>query len=72
MKHHDEPLIGRVATLEGKRDHGFISAEDGRLVYFHRNSVEADGFDALTTGQAVRFSEDRGDKGPQATFVKPL
>lgn len=72
VKHHDEPLIGRVATLEGDRDHGFISAEDGRLIYFHRNSVDADGFDALETGQPVRFSEGRGDKGPQATFVKPL
>lgn len=72
VKRHDEPLVGRIATLEGNRDHGFISASDGRLIYFHRNSVESDGFDALTTGQAVRFAEDRGDKGPHATFVKPL
>ncbi len=72
VKHHDEPLIGRIATLDGERDHGFISVDDGRLIYFHRNSVEADGFFTLTTGQAVRFAEDRGDKGPQATFVKPL
>jgi cold shock CspA family protein len=69
-KHYDEPLIGRIASLDGERDHGFMSTNDERLIYFYRNSVGSDGFDVLTPGQAVRFSEDRGEKGPQATFAR--
>ena len=28
--------------------------------------------DDLEEGQQVRFSESRGDKGPQASFVRPI
>lgn len=70
VKHHDEPPRGRIASLFPDTGHGFIASADGRQVYFHRNSVEGNQFDALKPGQTVSFSEDRGDKGPQATFVK--
>ena len=29
-------------------------------------------FDDLREGEEVRFSEAEGDKGPQATFVRPV
>lgn len=72
VKHHEPPPTGRIAALVVAEDHGHISSADGRLIYFHRNSVEGDAFDTLEVGQQVRFSEEVGDKGPQATFVKPL
>lgn len=72
VKHHDAPPTGRIATLVPEEDHGHIAAADGRLIYFHRNSVEGDAFETIQVGQEVRFSEAQGDKGPQATFVKPL
>jgi cold shock CspA family protein len=57
---------GRVARLE--TDHGFIEAEDGREIYFHRNSVLG-GLEAPRVGTEVRFAEEIGDKGPQASTV---
>src|SRR5205823_4404747 len=39
-------------------------------IYFHRNSVVGAGFDRLTLGALVRFSEEMGEKGPQASTVK--
>ena len=57
---------GRVTRLES--DHGFLEAEDGRERYFHRNSVLG-GFERLVVGTTVRFAEEVGDKGPQASTV---
>lgn len=72
VKTHEAPPHGRITALDPETDHGFIAAADGREIYFHRNAVAADGFDALEVGQEVRFSEAVGDKGPQATIVEPL
>ena len=72
VKEHETPPHGVIAVLRPEADHGFIAASDGREIYFHRNAVAEDGYDALETGQAVQFSEDRGEKGPQASFVQPL
>lgn len=71
VKHHAAPPTGKIAALVPEADHGHISTPDGRLIYFHRNSVQGDVFDALEEGQQVQFTETDGDKGPQATFVKP-
>jgi len=72
IKSHETPPHGRVIALHPDRDHGFIAASDGREIYFHRNSVEGGGFDRLQVGQEVRFAETVGDKGPQATIVRPV
>ena len=72
VKLHESPPHGVIASLHPDRDHGFISAADGREIYFHRNSVSGDAFNALSPGQHVRFAEEIGDKGPQATFVQPV
>ena len=69
---HEAPPQGTISSLVPERDHGFIAASDGREIYFHRNSVAGIKFDNLAIGQAVRFSEAIGDKGPQATSVRPI
>ena len=48
-----------------------LAAADGRLVYFHQNSVVDGGFATLQVGEEVRFvAQDReSDKGPQASTV---
>jgi len=66
VKHHEVPPHGRISSLFG--DYGFIATPDGREVYFHRNAV-CDGFDGLEVGTEVRFAEEPGEKGPQATTV---
>jgi ribosomal subunit interface protein len=74
VKTHETPLQGRVARLFPDDGYGFVAATDGREIYFHRNSVIDDGFDALTVGQAVQLAvaEDESDAGPQATTVRPI
>ena len=71
VKVHQEPLQGTIASLHADRSHGFIKSADGREIYFHRNSVEGGAFDALSVGEDVRFSEEMGNNGPQATVVSP-
>lgn len=72
VKEHETPPHGRIAALHPERDHGFITASDGREIYFHRNSVAEVKLEDLHPGQEVRFSEGAGDKGPQATLVRPI
>jgi ribosomal subunit interface protein len=69
VKTHETPAIGRVVRLFPERGYGFIATADGREIYFHRNAVLDDGFDKLAEGAEVRFAEESGDKGPQASTV---
>jgi cold shock CspA family protein/ribosome-associated translation inhibitor RaiA len=70
VKLHDETPQGRISKLFP--DYGFITTADGRDVYFHRNSVLGDGFETLALGSAVRFVEEQGHEGPQASTVHPV
>lgn len=65
----EAPVYARVARLLSAQDHGFLETPDGREIYFHRNSVLNDGFDRLKVGVEVRFTEELGEKGPQASTV---
>ncbi len=72
VKAHQPPPHGKIAALHPEKDHGFIASADGREIYFHRNSVSGIRFEDLQPGTEVRFSEATGDKGPQATLVRPI
>jgi ribosomal subunit interface protein len=69
VKAHAIPDHGRVLRLDPARDCGFIGTPDGREVYFHRNSVVGARFEALEEGSEVRFVEEAGEQGPQASTV---
>jgi cold shock CspA family protein len=71
VKHHDPTPIGRVSRIDPSGDFGFIATSDGREIYFHKNSVLNGGFARLKPGSAVAFAEEEGDKGPQASTVRP-
>ena len=60
---------GRVAQLFPIDEYGYIEAEDGHEVYFHQNSVIDGKFEKLQIGAKVRYAEEDGDKGPQASTV---
>jgi len=62
-------LAGTVVRLAPDQDFGFIETE-GREIYFHRNSVLDGHFDRLRIGNPVRFAEEAGEKGPQASTVR--
>jgi cold shock CspA family protein len=69
VKDHEEQPRGRVTKLFPDRGYGFIETPDGLEVYFHRNSVLDRGFDRLAIGTEVRFVEEEGEQGPQASTV---
>jgi len=69
LKNHVSPPRGVIKTLFTDRGYGFIETEDGREVYFHANSVVDGKFEKLKVGTKVRFAEEDGDKGPQASTV---
>jgi ribosomal subunit interface protein len=70
VKTHEIPCHGSVVELSA--DYGRIGTLNGRSIYFHRNSVVDEGFDALEVGCEVRYVETSGEEGPQASMVSPI
>jgi ribosomal subunit interface protein len=70
VKSHRAPPLARVARIFGERGFGFLENEDGEEIYFHRNSVLRQAFAALAPGVLVRYHEEPGDYGPQASTVE--
>lgn len=62
------PPTGRVVRIFKDDGFGFLEGPDGREIYFHQNSV-LEGFDTLEVGSEVRFAEEQGIEGPQASTV---
>ena len=71
VKNHGLQKSGTVIRLFPDHNHGFIESEDGRDIYFHRNSVVGDGFDSLAVDDPIRYVEEEDDLGPQASIVYP-
>lgn len=65
-----QPGRARVVRLFPWEGYGFLQTDDGREIYFHRNSVLHSGFDRLEVGTEVRYAEEEGDNGPQATTIE--
>jgi cold shock CspA family protein len=70
VKQHEAPPHGRVVSLSPENNYGKIETSDGREIYFHRNSVLDEKFDSLQIGSEVRYHEENGEQGPQASSVK--
>jgi cold shock CspA family protein len=64
------PPQARVTRLYPEEGYGFLTTPGGREIYFHRASVLNGGFDRLTIGSEVRFTEEPGEEGPQASSVQ--
>ncbi|MBI4642020.1 MAG: HPF/RaiA family ribosome-associated protein, partial [Candidatus Tectomicrobia bacterium] len=72
VKVHEAAPYARVSKLFPEEDYGFLETPNGREIYFHRNSVLHPGFNRLQIGTEVRFAEEQGEKGPQASTVAIL
>jgi ribosome-associated translation inhibitor RaiA len=70
--HPEQERVAMVDKLFPQEGYGFLKTVEGRVLYFHRNSVLADDFDRLEIGTGVRYVETMGDKGPQASTVQIL
>jgi len=69
VKAHGETPHGKIRRLFPEGGYGFIEAADGREVYFHHLAVLDGAFSKLEVGSEVRFVEEQGDDGPQASTV---
>jgi cold shock CspA family protein/ribosome-associated translation inhibitor RaiA len=69
VKEHPRQQV--MALVEKILDgYGFLRANDGREIYFHRNSVLHPGFEELREGMGVSYVEEEGRKGPQASSLR--
>lgn len=64
-----ESSSGFVKYLNVGKGYGFLQSTDGHEVYFHRNSLVGRSFEDLALGDHLRFVEEDGEKGPQASSV---
>jgi cold shock CspA family protein/ribosome-associated translation inhibitor RaiA len=67
VKSRTPEIHGRISKLFP--EYGFLETADGREIYFHHNSVLDRNFDHLKVGMEVRFVEEEGERGPQASTV---
>jgi cold shock CspA family protein len=72
LKVHERSSHARVTKLFPDEGFGFLETAEGREIYFHENSVLDAGFSGLKVGAEVHLVEEMGDKGPQATTVRPV
>jgi cold shock CspA family protein/ribosome-associated translation inhibitor RaiA len=61
---------GTVKEIFPAQGYGFLETKDDRQIYFNQASVLNNHFNRLRVGTRVRFSEETGEKGPQASTVK--
>jgi ribosome-associated translation inhibitor RaiA/cold shock CspA family protein len=69
VKHHEELPHARISALFPDKSYGFLTTPDGREIYFHEHSVINRDFKHLQVGMEVHFTEERGEKGPQASTL---
>ena len=63
---------GTVKWFSDEKGFGFIAGEDGNDVFVHHSGIQGSGFKSLYEGQAVEFEVTQGQKGLQATDVRPV
>ena len=63
-------MEGIVRKLIWDRGFGFITAEDGKDVFFHHSSLSGGDFNILKQGVSVEFDLEEGPKGQRAVNVK--
>jgi len=69
VKHHEQAPLARIDRLFPDEGYGFIITYDDKEIYFHENSVLNYQFKKLKKGMEVRFVEEIGEKGAQASSV---
>ena len=60
---------GKVKWFNAEKGYGFITGEDGKDVFVHYSSINAEGFKTLDEGQTVTYNVIESDRGKQASAV---
>ncbi len=64
---------GTVKWFNETKGFGFITpADGGEDLFAHFKEIQGNGFKTLTEGQRVEFVPARGQKGMQATQIRPV
>lgn len=63
---------GTVKWFSNEKGYGFIEQEGGDDLFVHYSEIAMDGYKTLVQGQRVEFEVTEGDKGQQASAVRPL
>ncbi len=64
---------GTVKWFNDQKGYGFVTPENGGAdLFVHFSAIQGEGFKTLTEGQTVEFEETQGQKGPQASNVRPV
>ncbi len=63
-------MEGKIKKLISDRGFGFITAEDGKEVFFHHSALTVGDFDSLVEGNGVEFDLESGPQGPRAANVR--
>ncbi|MEN3342841.1 MAG: cold shock protein [Actinomycetota bacterium] len=64
---------GTVKWFSDEKGYGFITPEDGsKDLFVHHTGIAGEGFKSLSEGAKVEFEPTEGQKGPQATNVRPV
>ncbi len=61
---------GKIKKVIRDRGFGFIEAEDGSEIFFHRTGIVDTSIDDLKEGDGVEFETEQTPRGPRATNVK--
>ena len=64
---------GTVKWFNDAKGFGFITPDDGgKDLFAHFSEIQGGGFRSLQEGQKVEFVVKQGQKGPQASEIRPL
>jgi CspA family cold shock protein len=64
---------GTIKKVVADRGFGFITADDAKEYFFHRNSLDSSlDFDRLNGGEKVEFEIEQSPKGPRANRVHAI
>jgi CspA family cold shock protein len=62
---------GTIKKVVSDRGFGFITGEDGKDYFFHRDGLDRSiDFDRLIGGERVEFAIEQSPKGPRASNVR--
>ena len=65
-------MLGKVKRFNKVKGFGFITAEDGRDVFFHYSQLLMDGYKTIPEGASVEFDLVEGDRGLQAHNIQEI
>ena len=64
---------GTVKKIVADRGFGFITAEDAKDYFFHRDALDSSmDFDRLVGGERVEFDIEQNPKGARAARVRAI